>query len=90
MWRFTIILALTATTIAAAGSAWAQCGPAVQLGTPAGNPEKDTVGFLCESDAASQTGSLSRLPRHESVQVGIRTGDPERDSVGYALSTSAQ
>ena len=84
MRRLTIIAA-TALLVAGAAPALATCEPTVQVGTFTGDPEKDTLGFVCVADHASHTSSLSGVPRREIVQIGVRTGQPETDTFGYAL-----
>jgi hypothetical protein len=90
MHTFSTIFAATAFVLAAAAPALAQCGPAVQVGTLTSDPEKDTVGFLCEANAVTRTSSVTGTPRLEIVQVGARTREAERNTFGYAVIASAQ
>jgi hypothetical protein len=90
MRKFNSTVIATAFLVAAAGSALADCGPAVQVGALMSNPEKDTIGLLCRTGDVARTGAVTSLSRMETRQIGVRTGDAERDTFGYAQTEPAQ
>ena len=72
------------------GSAFAGC-TAAAIGTPTGNPEKDTIG--CASRDPEVTGSVggaAMLGQGSIVQIGGATGNSEKDTFGYAQASAAQ
>jgi hypothetical protein len=86
------ILAATALVLVATGPALAGCGSTQvhQVGAISGEPEKDTLGLICNTSDVERTGSIASRSPGELLQVGMSTGEAEKDTLGYVQTASAQ
>ncbi len=90
MRKLTTLACVIAVMCLAIKPALARCGaqPA-QSGAVSNDPEKDTVGLVCQPDV-ERTASLASEPGRAPVPVGASTGEIEKDTVGYVRLTAPQ
>lgn len=86
MHPLTSLIVAIALTVVTAGPVLSECGTgslAQPVGTPNGDPEKDTLGYICAPGGVDRTGSIASMPRGGVVLIGSDTGDAEKDTLGY-------
>jgi hypothetical protein len=53
------------------------------VGAISGHPERDTIGFVCDTPDSGHLPALPNAPGAQIVQMGANGGEPERDTFGY-------
>ena len=84
----TLFVVASAVSIAMISTqALATCGRSpgdpVQVGATSSDPEKGTLGYVCNSQDPERTASIPSATVGPIVAVGTVSGDPERDTYGY-------